>query len=249
MQVQTSRPCTDCSAASFETTFQAQRCMRPTTMPNATAAELALHLGAQGAALIYDCACASSAAVGGEALRAIRAGWIDVGMRVLSPRRSSEDASGICRPFSADRAGFALDEDAAALVLKSEAHARAVRSPHCSWPATRPIATANAAEAQSIASVFGNSTAVSSTKAIHGHLLGAGVRWNWWPCCAHWSNGACRPQRICGPPIRTLRWTSCRGQHAPQQTCATPCPTRSPSAARTPCSLPGATVKKGRKPL
>ncbi len=137
-------------AGSFDTTTQAlygeQRRMRPTTvltvMPNAAVAELALHFGAHGAAIAYACACASSAVAIGEAMRAIRGGWIDVAivgghdamltpgvmaswqaMRVMAapPADAPETA---CRPFSGDRAGFALGEGAAALVLESEAHAR-----------------------------------------------------------------------------------------------------------------------------
>jgi 3-oxoacyl-[acyl-carrier-protein] synthase II len=73
-------------AATFEATcrtvYAERRRMRPTsvvtTMPNAPVAEIALEFGARGAALGYACACASSAVAIGEAMRAIRAGWIDV---------------------------------------------------------------------------------------------------------------------------------------------------------------------------
>ena len=73
-------------AATFEATcrtvYADRRRMRPTsvvtTMPNAPVAEIALRFGARGAALAYACACASSAVAIGEAMRAIRAGWIDV---------------------------------------------------------------------------------------------------------------------------------------------------------------------------
>ncbi|MBY0454293.1 MAG: beta-ketoacyl-[acyl-carrier-protein] synthase family protein [Burkholderiaceae bacterium] len=231
-------------ASSFEATCKAlygeQRRMRPTTvpttMPNAAAAELALHFQARGAALTYACACASSAVAIGEALRALRAGWIDVAiaggheamlvpgvmaswhaMRVLAALPGEADAPAACRPFSAHRTGFALGEGAAALVLESQAHAhaRGVEAPlflagyatncdgmHITTPDSagqaRAMRTAlddaelnpadigyinahgtatlagDAAEAHSIASVFGNATPVGSTKAIHGHLLGAG---------------------------------------------------------------------------
>ncbi|WP_431109487.1 beta-ketoacyl-[acyl-carrier-protein] synthase family protein [Variovorax paradoxus] len=138
-------------AGAFDDTTQAlygeQRRMRPTTvltvMPNAAVAELALQFGAQGAAIAYACACASSAVAIGEAMRAIRGGWIDVAiagghdamltpgvmaswhaMRVTAPLPPGAPESA-CRPFSSDRAGFALGEGAVALVLESEAHARA----------------------------------------------------------------------------------------------------------------------------
>jgi 3-oxoacyl-[acyl-carrier-protein] synthase II len=236
-------------ATAFETTcrsvYAERRRVRPTsvvtTMPNAPVAELALRYGARGAALAYACACASSAVAIGEAMRAIRAGWIDVAiaggsesllspgvlaswqaMRVLTPIGAGEEAVDAarraCRPFAADRAGFALGEAAAAFVLESVAHARSRGATprfhlagyatncdgvHITQPdaagqaramraalADAGLAAAaigylnahgtatsagDAAEAESIATVFGASgVPVSSTKAIHGHLLGAG---------------------------------------------------------------------------
>lgn len=134
-------------AASFEASCQsiwgAQRRLRPTavvtSMPNAALAELALRFGIRGAAIGYACACASAAIAIGEALRALQAGALDLAvvggseallmpgvvgawnaMRVLGPARP--DA---CRPFAAERAGFALGEGAAAFVIETEAHARA----------------------------------------------------------------------------------------------------------------------------
>ena len=236
-------------ATTFELTcrslYAEQRRMRPTsvvtTMPNAPVAEIALRFGARGAALAYACACASSAVAIGEAMRAIRAGWIDVAiaggseslltpgvlaswqaMRVLTPLAAGADreasAQRACRPFAADRAGFALGEAAAAFVIESTEHARARAATtrfelagyatncdgvHITNPDARGQARAiraalgdagmppgsigylnahgtatmagDAAEAESIASVFGaHGVPVSSTKAIHGHLLGAG---------------------------------------------------------------------------
>ncbi len=138
-------------AGTFDNTtsvlYGEQRRMRPTTvltvMPNAAVAELALHFGARGSAIAYACACASSAVAIGEAMRAIRGGWIDVAivgghdamltpgvmaswhaMRVMAPPPADAPSSA-CRPFSGDRAGFAIGEGAAALVLESEAHAAA----------------------------------------------------------------------------------------------------------------------------
>jgi len=236
-------------ATTFElpcrTVYADRRRMRPTsvvtTMPNAPVAEIALRFGARGAALAYACACASSAVAIGEAMRAIRAGWIDVAiaggseslltpgvlaswqaMRVLTPLAAGADreasAQRACRPFAADRAGFALGEAAGAFVLESVEHARArgatvrfdlagyatncdgvhITNPDAIGQAramraaladaglsadaigylnahgTATIA-GDAAEAESISGVFGaNSVPVSSTKAIHAHLLGAG---------------------------------------------------------------------------
>ena len=236
-------------AATFEATcrtvYADRRRMRPTsvvtTMPNAPVAEIALLFGARGAAIAYACACASSAVAIGEAMRAIRAGWIDVAiaggseamlmpgvlaswqaMRVLAALGANAgDAAAVaasCRPFAADRAGFALGEAAAAFVLESVEHARArgvaveatlagyatncdgvhITNPDAAGQVramTAALADAgfsaadigyvnahgtattagDAAEAESLARVFGaHGVPVSSTKAIHGHLLGAG---------------------------------------------------------------------------
>ena len=236
-------------AATFEATcrtvYADRRRMRPTsvvtTMPNAPVAEIALAFAARGAALSYACACASSAVAIGEAMRAIRAGWIDVAiaggseamltpgvlaswqaMRVLVPLGAQAGDAGFvaasCRPFSADRNGFALGEAAAAFVLESNEHAaaRGARADaliagyatncdgmHITLPdaagQARAMAAAladaglaasdigylnahgtattagDAAEADSIRRLFGpGGVPVSSSKAIHGHLLGAG---------------------------------------------------------------------------
>ncbi|MGJ7581908.1 beta-ketoacyl-[acyl-carrier-protein] synthase family protein [Variovorax sp. RHLX14] len=230
-------------SATFDNTarslYSESRRVRPTTvlttMPNAAAAEIALLFGARGAALTYACACASSAVAIGEAMRAIRGGWIDVAivgghesmltpatlaswhsMRVTAPPPEGAPETA-CRPFSADRTGFALGEGAAALVIESEAHARArgaspsmtlsgyatnCDSVHMTNPdpggqaramraalkdaGLRPedigyinahgtaTGAGDAAEAASIHAVFGGAVPVSSTKAIHGHLLGGG---------------------------------------------------------------------------
>lgn len=228
--------------ASCHTLYGEHKRLRPTTvlstMPNAAVAEISLQLGIRGPSLTYACACASSAVAIGEALRALRGGWIDVAvvgghesmlspgvlaswqaMRVMAPTGPEGSlAASACRPFSADRHGFAMGEGAAALVLESPAHALARGAQHTlclSGYATnsdarhisqpdaagqvramqaalrdaglqpQDIGYVNAhgtatqagdrAEAESLQTVFGErGVAVSSTKAIHGHLLGAG---------------------------------------------------------------------------
>lgn len=205
-----------------------------TTMPNAAVAEIGLHFGARGAALSYACACASSAVAIGEAMRAIRGGWIDVAIvggheAMLTPSTLAswhamrvtaapgDDPGTRCRPFAAGRTGFALGEGAGALVIESAAHAQARGATvdwtlagyatHCDGthmtlpdPAgqvrTMRAALADAglqsadigyvnahgtgtqagdaAEASSVATVFGDAVPVSSTKPLHGHLLGGG---------------------------------------------------------------------------
>src|SRR5205085_11791338 len=136
--------------AACRTVYADRRGRRPTAgatpMPNAPPAGLGLRFGARGSALAYGCASASSAVAIGEALRAIRAGWIDVAiaggseslltpgvvagwqaMRVLAPVPPGDNnaAQRACRPFAVDRAGFALGEAAAAFILESADHARA----------------------------------------------------------------------------------------------------------------------------
>lgn len=205
-----------------------------TTMPNAAVAEIGLHFGARGAALSYACACASSAVAIGEAMRAIRGGWIDVAIvggheAMLTPSTLAswqamrvtaapgEDPGTSCRPFAAGRTGFALGEGAGALVIESAAHAQArgaavewtlagyatnCDSTHMTLPdpsgQMRAMRAAladaglqpadigyinahgtgtqagDAAEARSVEAVFGNTVPVSSTKPLHGHLLGGG---------------------------------------------------------------------------
>jgi 3-oxoacyl-[acyl-carrier-protein] synthase II len=230
-------------AATFEATcrtiYADHRRIRPTSvvtgMPNAPLAELALRYGARGAALGFACACASAAVAVGEAVRALRDGRLDVAivggsealltpgvigawqaMRVLAPVAGNGENA--CRPFAADRAGFALGEGAAALVLETAAHARARGA---AWHTrisgfasncdglhiTQPDATGqvramtaalrdaglqaadighvnahgtatqagDAAEAESLRRVFAASPpAVTASKAIFGHALGAG---------------------------------------------------------------------------
>lgn len=230
-------------AASFDQTckdlYADHKRIRPTavvsTMPNAPVAEIALWARAAAMNPSFACACASSAVALGEAMWAIRMGRLDVAivggsealltpgvvaswhaMRVLAP--VGADAATACKPFDAQRQGFALGEGAAALILESpeHAHRRGARiwaqlsgygistdAVHITQPdpggqvramnmalrdaqlTPSDIAYINAhgtatmagdwAETVSIKTVFGeHAVPVSSTKAMHGHLLGAG---------------------------------------------------------------------------
>jgi 3-oxoacyl-[acyl-carrier-protein] synthase II len=209
----------------------------PRMMANAGAALVSMQYGLHGPSHTYSVACASSAVAIGEAFRAIRDGYIDAAVVIgteamLTPgsmmawnalrvmaKANSDDPSRSCRPFSKDRSGFVLGEGAAAIVLESEARAKArgkrplaelcgygcsSDADHLTAPSTaeqvramrmamdqaglRPdqIQYLNAhgtatdagdvVETESIRTVFGDAAgglAVSSTKSMHGHLIGA----------------------------------------------------------------------------
>ncbi|MFZ3127515.1 MAG: beta-ketoacyl-[acyl-carrier-protein] synthase family protein [Rhodoferax sp.] len=113
----------------------------PRMMANAAAALVSMRYGLRGQSSTYSVACASSAVAVGDALRAIRHGYLDAAVVIgteamLSPgslmawnalrvmaKPDDSDPSRSCRPFAADRSGFVLGEGAAALVLEGAAHA------------------------------------------------------------------------------------------------------------------------------
>lgn len=110
----------------------------PRMMANAATAAISMRYGLQGTTNTYAVACASSAVAAGEALRAIRHGYLDAAIVVgteamLTPgsmvawnalrvmaKPDEADAAHSCKPFSQKRTGFVLGEGAAALVLESE---------------------------------------------------------------------------------------------------------------------------------
>ncbi len=209
----------------------------PAFMPNAPASQVAMRLNARGPVFTYSVACASSAVAIAEAAKAVQRGEVDVAiaggsealivpgvvlawqaMQTLAPVVAGEESRAV-RPFAADRAGFALGEGAAFLVLESAERARArgaaVHALLSGWGhscdathLTKPDAPGqaralraalrtagltpadvgycnahgtatrigDAVEAQALAEVWGTQLPglqVSSTKALHGHLLGA----------------------------------------------------------------------------
>ena len=205
-------------------------------MANSAASHLAMRHQLRAAQLAVSNACASSAQAIGEALWLLRNGRADVAlvggseamlhigsamgwqaMGVMAPL-DAEAPEQSCRPFDDARKGLVLGEGAAALVLETEAHARArgatslaalagyghsVDAVHLSRPDAAGQARAmtaalrdaglspadigyinthgtatevgDAVEAESIAAVFGaRAVPISATKALHGHLIGAG---------------------------------------------------------------------------
>ncbi|MET3516242.1 3-oxoacyl-[acyl-carrier-protein] synthase II [Pseudacidovorax sp. 1753] len=209
----------------------------PAFMPNAPASQVAMRLNARGPVFTYSVACASSAVAIAEAAKAVQRGEVDVAiaggsealivpgvvlawqaMQTLAPVVPGEESRAV-RPFAADRAGFALGEGAAFLVLESAERARArgaaAHALLTGWGhscdathLTKPDAAGQAramraalqvaglqpsdvgycnahgtatrigdgVEAEALSAVWGDAIGalrVSSTKALHGHLLGA----------------------------------------------------------------------------
>ncbi|MEO8296939.1 MAG: beta-ketoacyl-[acyl-carrier-protein] synthase family protein [Burkholderiales bacterium] len=113
------------------------------TMNNAAAAHIAMRHGLQGPLLSVSNACASAAQAIGEGMHWVRSGRADLvvvggseallvpgvirawqAMGVLA-RTDLQQPEASCRPFDRRRNGLVLGEGAGALVLESEAHARA----------------------------------------------------------------------------------------------------------------------------
>ncbi len=210
----------------------------PMMLPDSAGGQIAILFGMQGPNLGVISACASGTNAIGEAAEVIRAGRADVmvaggaeaaivpvalaGFSVMGAcSRRNDDPQRASRPFDKDRDGFVIGEGAAALVLESEAHAKARGATilaevlgyglsndahHISAPledgagatACMRLALRQArlqpedidylnahgtstplndkSETQAIKAVFGERAydlAISSTKSMTGHLLGA----------------------------------------------------------------------------
>jgi 3-oxoacyl-(acyl-carrier-protein) synthase len=109
----------------------------PAAMTHAPASQMALAFGVRGECQTYSTACSSAAVAIGEAFRRIQHGYLTtaitggadcilmpgvldswMAMHVLCQPSASAPNAG-CRPFSANRTGFAIGEAAGVLVLES----------------------------------------------------------------------------------------------------------------------------------
>jgi len=111
-------------------------------MHNAGAAQISIRHQILGPVLTYSTACASSGSAIGEAMRAVRDGYLDVAVAggaeaPLTPATFNGfdatralaipdklDVARSCRPFAQDRAGLVVGEGAAFIVIESAEHAQ-----------------------------------------------------------------------------------------------------------------------------
>jgi 3-oxoacyl-[acyl-carrier-protein] synthase II len=115
--------------------------MVPMLMANAAAGHIAMAYGLKGPNFCTVSACASSNHAIGEGMRLIRDGYLDLcvvggseaatvpltvaAFSQMTALTKNPDPASASRPFDADRDGFVLSEGGCALILESEAHARA----------------------------------------------------------------------------------------------------------------------------
>lgn len=112
----------------------------PMLIPNMAAAHISMAHGLKGISYAPVSACASSTHAIGEAMRAIRHGYLDAavaggseacitktavaGFANMHALTSNADPETACCPFDADRSGFVMGEGAGILVLESLTHAK-----------------------------------------------------------------------------------------------------------------------------
>jgi len=113
----------------------------PASITNSASGHVAIAQGFKGAASCVVSACAGGTNAIGEAMRAIRHGYLDVvlaggsescitplgvgGFTVMKALADTDDLSRACIPFDAERTGFVIGEGAGILVLEELEHALA----------------------------------------------------------------------------------------------------------------------------
>ncbi len=113
----------------------------PSAITNAAAGNIAIQYGLEGACSCVVSACAGGTNALGEAMRAIRHGYLDVivaggtescitplgvgGFTVMKALCESNDINRASIPFDAERSGFVIAEGVGILILESEEHALA----------------------------------------------------------------------------------------------------------------------------
>jgi len=118
-------------------------------IPNAPAAQVAIHLGARAECKALSTACAAGTMALGDAWRILLRGEADVAIaggaegvagdedgyalmgfeRLNTLSRRNDEPQRASRPFDRDRDGFVLGEGAGVLILERESHATARRAP------------------------------------------------------------------------------------------------------------------------
>jgi len=135
-------------SAQIEATYEdlfigGQMRVRPMTvinvMANAAAAHIAIKYGLKGSNVTFSNACSSSSVAIGEAVRAIRHGYLDAAVAggteallvfgslrgwqalgALAPPGTASNAAAACKPFAEDRTGLVLGEGAGIFMLEAE---------------------------------------------------------------------------------------------------------------------------------
>ena len=113
----------------------------PASITNSAAGNVAIQEGFKGECTCVVSACAGGTNAIGEAMRAIRHGYVDVmlaggdeacitplgvgGFTVMRALAEVDDPAAACKPFDLERSGFVIAEGAGILVLEELEHARA----------------------------------------------------------------------------------------------------------------------------
>ena len=188
---------TRCSEKGFD---RASPFYIPSTIANMGAGLIAIAFGFQGMCTCPVTACAGGSNAVGDAFRHIRDGYAEVmlcggaesaitplsigGFTTMRALHVGDDPNRASIPFDAQRSGFVMGEGAGILVLEEYEHAKLALADGGVAPEQVGYINAHgtstplndSGETDAIKTVFGNHAyqlAVSSTKSMTGHMLGA----------------------------------------------------------------------------